>query len=229
MGKHFRVFEDGLSPQKDGVDEALARSLRAELDWTPQGAKPFGNASRAFPRVQPAPRHRPAKREGRKRPRAKDIGWGSSLLTIAPLTFALSAATFWGVWTLTPGPSAGLAGASDTESGSFGFCHEGGGYNCVVDGDTLYYKGTKIRIADIDTPETHPPRCAEEATKGAAATERLQEVVNAGPFSLSSIDRDEDPYGLKLRIVTRGGESLGGVLVSEGLARWYAGGRQLWC
>lgn len=229
MGKHFRVFEGGLSPKKDGVDEALARSLRAELDWTPNGAKPFGKAERAFPAVQPEPRHRPSKRKSRKRPSTKNIGWGSSLLTIAPLALALSAATFWGVWTLTPGPSVALASASDMESGSFGFCHEGGGYNCVVDGDTLYYKGTKIRIADIDTPETHDPRCAAEATQGAAATERLQELVNAGPFSLSSIDRDEDSYGRKLRVVSRGGQSLGGVLVDEGLARWYAGGRRPWC
>ena len=31
--------------------------------------------------------------------------------------------------------------------------------------------------------------------------------------------RDEDKYGRKLRIVTRGGESLGGVLVDEGSGR----------
>lgn len=122
-----------------------------------------------------------------------------------------------------------LASSSDTESGSFSFCHTGGGYNCVVDGDTIHYKGTKIRIADIDTPETHPPRCEAEATKGAAATQRMLALVNAGPFTLESIDRDEDRYGRRLRVVTRGGESLGGVLVDEGLARWYGSGRRSWC
>jgi micrococcal nuclease len=118
---------------------------------------------------------------------------------------------------------------SDTESASFGFCHEGGGTNCVVDGDTIYYQGTKIRIADIDTPETHEPRCGAEAALGAKATQRLHALVNAGPFSLESIDRDEDVYGRKLRILLRNGESLGETLVDEGLARWYEGGRRPWC
>lgn len=101
----------------------------------------------------------------------------------------------------------------------------------MVDGDTLYYRGAKIRIADIDAPETHDPRCASEAAKGAEATRRMQALVNAGPFALAPNPdgRDEDMYGRKLRIVTRGGESLGGVLVDEGLARWYAGGRRPWC
>src|SRR5688572_20902271 len=52
---------------------------------------------------------------------------------------------------------------------SFGFCHTGGGTNCVVDGDTLWLGGQKIRVADIDAPETHGPRCAAEARLGAAA------------------------------------------------------------
>jgi endonuclease YncB( thermonuclease family) len=32
-----------------------------------------------------------------------------------------------------------------------------------------------------------------------------------------------------LRILTRGGQSLGAVLVAEGLARFYEGGRRSWC
>lgn len=121
------------------------------------------------------------------------------------------------------------SGAGDALRASFGLCHTGGGTNCVVDGDTFWFRGEKIRIADIDTPETHPPRCADEAAKGRAATLRLHALLNAGAFSLEPIDRDGDVYGRKLRVVTRGGQSLGGVLVSEGLARWYAGGRQPWC
>lgn len=148
---------------------------------------------------------------------------GGDVRAVLPLALSLSAAVFWGVWTLT------APEAPDSESGTFSLCHEGGGYNCVVDGDTLYYKGTKIRVADIDTPETHPPRCAEEARLGNAATQRLHQLINAGPFSLQNIDRDEDGYGRKLRVVTRSGQSIGSVLVDEGLARWYSGGRRPWC
>ncbi len=112
----------------------------------------------------------------------------------------------------------------------FGKCHTGGGVNCVVDGDTFWIDGEKVRIADIDTPETHPARCAEEQRLGNAATDRLQSLLNQGNFELRSISRDTDRYGRKLRVVERDGESLGGVLVSEGLARFYEGGRRDgWC
>lgn len=117
----------------------------------------------------------------------------------------------------------------DRQSANFSLCHSGGGTNCVVDGDTFYLGGEKIRIADIDTPETHPPRCAEEAERGERATLRLRALLNAGPFALEAIDRDEDVYGRKLRTVTRDGRSLGDVLVSEGLARRYGNGRRSWC
>jgi micrococcal nuclease len=99
----------------------------------------------------------------------------------------------------------------------------------VIDGDTFVYNGMRFRIADIDTPETNPPRCAYEAQLGAQATQRLGELLAAGPFRLESIDRDTDRYGRKLRIVTRGGQSIGDQLVAEGLARTWTGRRQPWC
>jgi len=111
----------------------------------------------------------------------------------------------------------------------FWLCFTGGGWNCVVDGDTFWDEGVDIRIADIDAPETHPPRCASEADLGNRATLRMQELLNAGPFTLQSIDRDVDQYGRKLRIVVRDGRSLGIRLVDEGLARRWTGRRGPWC
>ena len=99
----------------------------------------------------------------------------------------------------------------------------------MVDGDTIWFKGQNIRIADIDTPETHEPRCAEELALGNQATKRLHQLVNSGAVSLDTIDRDEDRYGRKLRIVEVNGVSVGDTLVGEGLARWYEGGRRPWC
>lgn len=90
--------------------------------------------------------------------------------------------------------------------------------------------GVKIRIADIDAPETHPPRCAYEADLGDRATQRLAEIPNAGPIELASISgRDTDRYGRELRIVMRDGVSLGDVLVAEGLARTWTGRREPEC
>ncbi len=120
--------------------------------------------------------------------------------------------------------------ARQTGSARFSICGSGKRIDCVVDGDTFWMDGAKIRIADIDTPETHPPRCAAEARAGEAATRRMQALLNAGPFELVPIRRDVDRYGRKLRRVERDGESLGAVLVGEGLARDYGGGRRAgWC
>lgn len=99
----------------------------------------------------------------------------------------------------------------------------------MVDGDTFYLAGEKIRIADIDAPETHDYRCAEELERGQAATRRLQDLLSSGAVRLASIDRDRDAYGRKLRTVEVNGAGVGEALVGEGLARWYAGGRRGWC
>lgn len=99
----------------------------------------------------------------------------------------------------------------------------------IVDGDTFWYEGEKIRIADIDTPEVRG-RCAYESRLAARATDRMGELLEAGPFELETISgRDQDRYGRKLRVVTRGGRSLGDQLVAEGLARTWTGRREPWC
>jgi micrococcal nuclease len=112
----------------------------------------------------------------------------------------------------------------------FADCHIGGGTDCVVDGDTFRMGGVRIRIDDIDTPETHPARCAREAELGAAATRRLRALLNSGEVVLASSGRDTDRYGRQLRLVTVGGRGIGDMLIAEGLARRYAGGHRAgWC
>ena len=98
----------------------------------------------------------------------------------------------------------------------------------IIDGDTFRYGGEKIRIADIDTPEIKG-RCDYETELAARATQRMDALLHEGPFELHPVERDEDRHGRKLRIVTRGGRSLGDQLVSEGLARTWTGRRQPWC
>ncbi len=101
----------------------------------------------------------------------------------------------------------------------------------MVDGDTFWYRGAKVRIADINTPETGQPACPREAALGRAATLRLAELLNQGAFTLARAagGGDRDRYGRLLRTVTRGGESLGAVLVREGLAEPWQGRRGSWC
>lgn len=101
---------------------------------------------------------------------------------------------------------------------------------CVVDGDTFWFEGEKIRIADIDTPEISAPKCDAEYQLGMKATHQLRDLLNEGAFEVRPIgNHDEDRFGRKLRVVVRGGQSLGDQLVSEGLARTWTGRRQPWC
>jgi endonuclease YncB( thermonuclease family) len=102
--------------------------------------------------------------------------------------------------------------------------------HCVVDGDTFWYNGTKIRIADIDTPEIGQPKCAGEYNLGIKATYRLIDLLNQGPFDLQEYqDKSADNYGRRLLVVIRDGKSVGMQLVNEGLARPWDGSRQPWC
>jgi endonuclease YncB( thermonuclease family) len=114
-------------------------------------------------------------------------------------------------------------------NGTFTLCVRGSQENCVIDGDTIRYGGIKIRLEDIDAPEVFSPKCASEARLGQRAAERLLHLMNSGPFQLVSGARDEDRYGRKLRTIERGGRSVGEVLVAEGLARRWEGGRRSWC
>lgn len=174
-------------------------------------------------------------RLGTDRPRgaAAGSGWswklvGSLWLGAAVLGTAYGVGSFGG----QAASSAAARPSTSATSGiraAFSLCHSGGGYNCVVDGDTIWLEGTKVRIADIDTPETHEPRCASEKALGDKATRRLQALLNSGAITTLSIDRDEDRYGRKLRLVMVDGASVGEMLVREGLARPYAGGRRPWC
>ncbi len=119
--------------------------------------------------------------------------------------------------------------ASDTLSAGFTLCPGPVRANCVVDGDTFWFSGEKIRIADIDAPEISEPECPAERQLGEITRDRLLQMLNEGRFRLTAGWRDEDRFGRKLRIVSRSGKSLGERLVEEGLARRWNGPDFSWC
>lgn len=81
-------------------------------------------------------------------------------------------------------------------------------------------RGQSVRISDIDTPETYQAQCTHEAELGQRATRRLLALLNMGPFTMERRGfRDSDQYSRRLRVIVRDGRSLGGILVSEGLAK----------
>jgi endonuclease YncB( thermonuclease family) len=147
------------------------------------------------------------------------------LLVVAPL------AAFTAVFLWDGGPPAASLPLTVTEpeGAVFGPCAGSMRITCVIDGDTIWYRGDKIRLADINAPETSHPGCPAEAALGKRATLRLTELLNAGAFSLQPVDRERDSYGRLLRTVTRQGRSLGAELVHEGLAEPWRGHRRDWC
>jgi micrococcal nuclease len=183
-------------------------------------------------RPKAAARRRSGPRPRRRRAPAKRAGsnW-TNWLGIVAFAFVASALGFgWVLGGLDPDRIAGAVAGTGLERASFSLCDYDNGNNCVIDGDTFRYRGTTIRIADIDTPEVFSYACPSEREAGERATRRLHALLNAGPFALEGYGgRDEDRYGRKLRVVTRDGQSLGMVLVAEGLAREWDGARRGWC
>ena len=112
---------------------------------------------------------------------------------------------------------------------TFALCADGPRINCVVDGDTFWLNGEKVRLADINAPETHQAACPAERELGQRATWRLIALLNAGAFTLEIEGRETDRYGRALRVARRSGRSLGQQLVSEGLAEPWRGRRSDWC
>jgi endonuclease YncB( thermonuclease family) len=129
-----------------------------------------------------------------------------------------------GYATMAPGSTGSGAHAK------LALCERPRQHDCVVDGDTIRFGGSTIRIEDIDAPETGEPKCASEGRLGRRATLRLLELVNVGPFEVVYTGgRDTDVYGRTLRRIERDGRSLGDTLVAEGLARPWNGARRSWC
>jgi micrococcal nuclease len=146
-----------------------------------------------------------------------------------PLVLVGLAGALWFAVELRPDIMDGTAAVAMNGNAAFALCVRASQQNCVIDGDTIRYGGTKIRLEDIDAPEASTPKCASEAALARQATRRLMELLNAGPFELVSGARDEDRYGRKLRVVARYGRSVGDTLIAEGLARRWDGARRSWC
>ncbi len=181
----------------------------------------------------PKARHREASRraqQGPFRPLPKNLGRPSlGWPAFAIITVAACSALFAAIW-FSGGPPASQSAVIDPHRASFGICFGAVRTNCVVDGDTFWFEGRKIRVSDINTPEISNPGCASEKRLGDRAKMRLLALLNDGNFDLESdIFNDQDQYGRDLRVVSRGGQSLGSTLIKEGLAEPWQGYRRDWC
>ncbi|WP_332310943.1 thermonuclease family protein [Novosphingopyxis sp. YJ-S2-01] len=95
----------------------------------------------------------------------------------------------------------------------------------MVDGDTAWVNGEKIRLANIDAPEIRG-KCSSERALAIAARNRLATLLRPG-FQIHRTGTDR--YGRTLARITVDGVDVGRVLVVEGLAREWTSRREPWC
>lgn len=101
-------------------------------------------------------------------------------------------------------------------------CRGGRRVTCVVDGDTIWLEGEKIRLLGIDAPEIgNTADCLKEKRIGRIATERMAAIVSSGPIELRR--RGKDRYGRTLATVFVDGRDAGELLRADGLAVEYRG------
>lgn len=100
----------------------------------------------------------------------------------------------------------------------------------AVDGDTIDIGNQRFRLVGFDTPETYRARCSYEKALGDMATARLREMIrNAGIVDVVVLP-GRDRYGRGLARLFVAGSDVRDLLISEGLARPYNGGRRSsWC
>ena len=108
-------------------------------------------------------------------------------------------------------------------------CVAGKGRTCVVDGDTVRIAGVTYRFEEIDTPERGEfAECIQEGLQAIEATRRLAAILSSHPFNIVASGKDR--YGRILARFVIGNTTAGEMLVAEGLARPWRGGRtEQWC
>lgn len=115
-------------------------------------------------------------------------------------------------------------GAATTSFRSCGMFRQ----NCVVDGDTFWIEGEKVRIVGIDAPETsgsdrckylrtgkNPSWCDFEL--GSKARTALGTLLSSG--SVEIYRQGYDKYGRTLATVSVSGRDVGDALIEQGFAR----------
>lgn len=99
----------------------------------------------------------------------------------------------------------------------------------VTDGDTIHVEGeiNGTRLVGYNAPEVFSPRCTFEKELGDRATDRLKELVAAGPVELTRVSCACEPgtegtdrcnYGRSCAVLYAGGRNVSNILVGEGLA-----------
>ncbi|MGQ2906212.1 MAG: thermonuclease family protein [Neoaquamicrobium sediminum] len=105
-------------------------------------------------------------------------------------------------------------------------CGSGKRINCVVDGDTIWVRGEKIRLEGFNAPEINGA-CDRERRMAVQARDELRRVLNGRAFTMERNGKDR--YGRTLATIRVGERDVGAGLISKGLAHEWRGFKESWC
>lgn len=108
----------------------------------------------------------------------------------------------------------------------FPICGGGKRVTCIVDGDTFWLHGKKIRPEGFDAPEAGGPKCARKSPASDDATRALQRILSSGEVEIVGNGRS---YDRRLARVYVDGVDLADLMIGTGLARPYRPGAAPWC
>jgi micrococcal nuclease len=86
----------------------------------------------------------------------------------------------------------------------------------IIDGNTIALGNERVRLLNIDAPESFRSRCERELVIGLRAKERLAALARSGRLKVEH--RGQDRYRRTLARVYVACRDLGQVLIQEGLA-----------
>lgn len=101
----------------------------------------------------------------------------------------------------------------------------------VIDGDTVDHAWWRWRIAGLDAPELHAPKCPAERAAAKRAARRLRALLAAGGVTIEPRG-GRDKYRRRIaRLRLADGRDVATVLIAEGLGHPYDGHGQRggWC
>jgi len=149
---------------------------------------------------------------------------GVALVTVCALGWVV-------VDRFVPAGNITIPGPTQTEeiSAHFSMCGRNR-YTCVVDGDTIWWRGQNLRLQSYDTPEPYDGICggAAEVALAKRASARLLQLLNANPFTVETFGIDGTGKRT-LATIRIAGRDVGDILIEEGLARRWPDGHEFWC
>lgn len=109
------------------------------------------------------------------------------------------------------------------------YCSSSPRITCVVDGDTIWLQGVKLRLKDFDTPEPQTNICGGKTEKALAdkASKRLSDLLNTNNWTIETFGKGS--RGRRLATIRIAGRDVGDILIEEKLARHWPDGEEFWC